>query len=326
MATAVKESNWRPFALIIGLSALFGGISPGFPYMYRLATAIAREALSPTAGGVSVAEMQGLGLGDLLGYGFLIIPLGIGLSIILVNHRRADLFLLLWFFSLFFLGLFARRVFLYAAPAACVISGLGLAFIWNPERSRLLRRYIETSVFRYAKIGAVVFLLLLLSLSSFWAYTIGSGRMMAPDNNWQDALIYLRDSTPEEAVIMSWWDYGYWILDLAERRPVVDNGYYAYDLERLRDVGLAYCTTEPSEAVQVMQKHGADYLVFSRLEEDIFAGIAEFGLGEEYRDSDSIVEKLKDSLYVRALSGDFQSDQGLVLVYRNDEVVILGLQ
>lgn len=327
ISTALRESNWRPFALIAGLSALMGAISPGFPYMYRLATSIVREALSPAVGGVPVAEMQGLGLGDLIGYGFLTIPLGIGLLIMLANHRRVDLFLLLWFAALFFLGLFAKRVFLYAAPAGCIIAGLGLAFVWHLDEHQLLRRYIQKSVLRYMRIGAIiVLLLLLLFLSSFWGYIIGSGRMAAANDNWQDALTYLRDSSPEEAVIMSWWDYGYWILDLAERRPVVDNGYYGYNLERLQDVGLAYCTTEPSEAVQMMEKYGADYLVFSRLEEDIFGGIAEFGLGEEYRDSDSIVEKLQDSLYVRALSGDIQSGQGLGVAYRNDEVVILRLE
>jgi len=326
ITTALKESNWRPFALIIGLSALFGGISPGFPYMYRLATAIAMEALSPTGGGVAVQEIQGMGLIDLLGYGLLIIPIVIGLCLALVNHRRANLFCLSWFACLFLLGFFAKRVFLYAAPAGCIISGLGLAFIWDLGKSRLLRRYIEKSVLRYAKIGAVGLLLLLLSLSSFWGYMIGSGRMTAANDSWQDVLTYLRDNTPKEAVIMSWWDYGYWILDLAERRPVVDNGFYSYDRERLEDIGLAYCTTEPSEAVRAMRKYGANYLVFSQSDEDILGSIAYFGLGEEYEDSDSILEELKDSLYVRALSGDFQSDQGLGVVYRNEEVVILELE
>ena len=150
--------------------------------------------------------------------------------------------------------------------------------------------------------------------------------MTAANNSWQDALIYLRDNTSEEAVVMSWWDYGYWILDLAERRPVVDNGFYAYDLERLQDIGLAYCTTETSEAVQVMQKYGADYLVFSEMETAILPSIARFGLGEEYGDGHSIPPELESSLYAQALSADFQSDQGLKLVYQNEEVVILGLE
>jgi asparagine N-glycosylation enzyme membrane subunit Stt3 len=155
--------------------------------------------------------------------------------------------------------------------------------------------------------------------------------MIAASNDWQNALTYLRDNTPRKAVIMSWWDYGYWILDLAERRPVVDNGFYAYDWERLHDVGLAYATSEASEAVRVMQKYGADYLVFSETERVILPAIAEYGLGKAYGDDPSIDEELKDCLYNRVLSGDFQSDSGLKRVYpgpevENPEVVILGLE
>jgi len=317
IVAAIRESNWRPFVPIIGLSALMGGISPGVLYMYRLATWAVREALFPTNAGVPVAEMQGIGWDSLLGYWVLIIPLVVGLYITLINHRRADLFCLSWFACLFFIGLLAARVFLYTAPAACIISGLGLAFIWDLEKLRLLHRYIEKSVLRYIKIGSTVLLLFLLFLSSslfaYWAYP---DPRVAANNNWQDALIYLRDNTSEEAVIMSWWDYGYWILDLGERRPVVDGGFYAYDQERLRDVGLAYCTTEPSEAAEIMEKYEADYLVFSRIEEVIMATITR--LAEQ--------ELTDDSLYNRALSGDFRSDQGLKVVYRNEEVVILGLE
>jgi dolichyl-diphosphooligosaccharide--protein glycosyltransferase len=34
---------------------------------------------------------------------------------------------------------------------------------------------------------------------------------------------WLKENTPEDAVIASWWDYGYWITTLAERKTLVDN-------------------------------------------------------------------------------------------------------
>jgi dolichyl-diphosphooligosaccharide--protein glycosyltransferase len=34
---------------------------------------------------------------------------------------------------------------------------------------------------------------------------------------------WLRENTSEDAVIASWWDYGYWISTLAERKTLVDN-------------------------------------------------------------------------------------------------------
>ena len=42
-------------------------------------------------------------------------------------------------------------------------------------------------------------------------------------NDWTDALHWLKENTPEDAVIFSWWDYGYWIETVGERTTLVDN-------------------------------------------------------------------------------------------------------
>jgi len=42
-------------------------------------------------------------------------------------------------------------------------------------------------------------------------------------NDWSDAMQWLKENTPEDAVIASWWDYGYWISTLGERKTLADN-------------------------------------------------------------------------------------------------------
>lgn len=42
-------------------------------------------------------------------------------------------------------------------------------------------------------------------------------------NDWLDAMQWLRENTPEDAVIAAWWDYGYWISTLSERKTLADN-------------------------------------------------------------------------------------------------------
>jgi dolichyl-diphosphooligosaccharide--protein glycosyltransferase len=42
-------------------------------------------------------------------------------------------------------------------------------------------------------------------------------------NDWTDAMQWLRENTPEDAVIAAWWDYGYWISTLSERKTLSDN-------------------------------------------------------------------------------------------------------
>ena len=42
-------------------------------------------------------------------------------------------------------------------------------------------------------------------------------------NDWPDGMQWLRENTPEDAVIAAWWDYGYWISTLSERKTLADN-------------------------------------------------------------------------------------------------------
>ena len=43
------------------------------------------------------------------------------------------------------------------------------------------------------------------------AILYGGSFLMAPTNDWPDAMLWLKTNTPEDAKILSWWDYGYWI-------------------------------------------------------------------------------------------------------------------
>ncbi len=42
-------------------------------------------------------------------------------------------------------------------------------------------------------------------------------------NDWVQALQWIKDNTPTNAVIISWWDYGYWVNVMSNRTTVADN-------------------------------------------------------------------------------------------------------
>ena len=42
-------------------------------------------------------------------------------------------------------------------------------------------------------------------------------------NDWKDTMLWIKQNTPEDAIIASWWDYGYWITTLSERATLADN-------------------------------------------------------------------------------------------------------
>lgn len=88
---------------------------------------------------------------------------------------------------------------------------------------------------RIAVVLNVLFLLLIFVLHCTWAtstaYSSPSVVLSSrgPDgvqnviDDFREAYYWLRQNTPEDAVVMSWWDYGYQIAGMADRPTLVDN-------------------------------------------------------------------------------------------------------
>ena len=262
--------------------------------------------------------MLGISIWDIpINYNFFLIPMLLGFYLAWRKRNEGAIFFSCWLLVLLLFSLFAKRIMLYTAPPACLLSGVGLAFLWEKMKQGELQAL--------KKIGVAAVLCLMVFLS-FSLYSLSSNITMAPDRDWQDALAYIRNDTQEEAVIMTQWSWGYWILDLGQRRPVVDNGFYGWDSERLRDVGQAYLATEPSELVLIMEKYDADYIVFGEVDRMFTSTIIGWsGLEEKYKGLGGFPT---DSLFERSLEGDFEAGGGLEVVYRSSpdsEVVVLGL-
>jgi len=312
---ALGEANIWTFAVIVLGNAL---LAAAMPSLFS-AGAEFLAGLVRYSGQFGVRELQPLTAADLGTYYFFLIPMVIGLVIAVRGVWKGQNGLLLfsasWFLLFLILGFFSRRTILFAAPAASIISAIGLAYVWGWMKSG------QMTAVKKAGVGILLVALILVSLVQ--AAALGLGSLTAADREWRNALGYMKEETPENAVIMSQWGWGYWILDVGERRPFVDNGYYGYDAGRLRDVSLAYAATEPSDAAEIMQRNGVSYLVFSKLDTDVAGTILGWsGSG------DGLTSFPQNSLVSRSLNGEFESGGGLQVVYRSEpksEVVILGL-
>ena len=318
LSTALGQTNWRPFAVIVvGHIAAVGFIAALNPEHLAFGFNFIRS-LFQAQGQSAISEMGGIGLGDIIQFQFLLIPMAVGLYAVWKERADRSIFFVSWFLVILVLSLFARRWLAFFLPAACLLTAVGLVFLWG---------WVKQGDFqRLKKVGLVAMLLLQVLISSSVATNVGSIIVVAPDKDWQDALAYLREETPKDSVVMSQWSWGYWILDLGQRKPFVDNGFYGWDSERLRDVGLAYSTADPAEAAQIMQKRGVEYLVLTKFDVDLFAArILEDAGVNEAKGNDTFAA---DSLVVRALNGQFESGGGLKVVHRSSpkgEVVILEM-
>ena len=80
----------------------------------------------------------------------------------------------------------------------------------------------------------------------------GSSFSHFSSNDWKDATLWLKQNTPEDAVIASWWDYGYWITTLSERTTLVDNATLIdWQIQKMGYVLM----THPDNAWHILNSH-----------------------------------------------------------------------
>jgi dolichyl-diphosphooligosaccharide--protein glycosyltransferase len=84
------------------------------------------------------------------------------------------------------------------------------------------------------------------------------GTSYPPSNDWLETLEWIKTNTPEDSVIGSWWDYGYWIQTLADRTTIIDNA--TLNGNTIQKFAAIYLST-PDEGYLLLKQFGIDYLV-----------------------------------------------------------------
>ena len=77
-------------------------------------------------------------------------------------------------------------------------------------------------------------------------------------DDYREAYYWLRQNTPENAKIMSWWDYGYQIGGMADRPTLVDNN--TWNNTHIATVGKAMSSRE-EVSYPIMRQHEVDYVL-----------------------------------------------------------------
>jgi dolichyl-diphosphooligosaccharide--protein glycosyltransferase len=77
-------------------------------------------------------------------------------------------------------------------------------------------------------------------------------------DDYREAYYWLRQNTPQDAVVMSWWDYGYQIAGMADRPTLVDNN--TWNNTHIATVGKAMSSPE-EVAYPILRKHDVDYVL-----------------------------------------------------------------
>jgi len=166
------------------------------------------------------------------------------------------------------------RLELFASLSVIILSSIGLSILTSAilinkkvKDTRISTNpRIITKVFYFAIIIILLSSPLMIPENQNWVNAIkapptilngGSIYNVATDD-WHDAMDWLKKNTPEDAVVASWWDYGYWITTLSERATLADNA--TLSTVRIQAIAKALLAP-PDEAWQMLQDLDADYIL-----------------------------------------------------------------
>ena len=149
-----------------------------------------------------------------------------------IRGEMATFALIIGFLGIYFSSAFVRLE-VFGAISVIILSSIGVSILI----SKILKgEHKPASVITKTAFLAIIVALLVVpmvypeklnwaSANSGIPMTIlnGGTQFNISTNDWSDSMQWLKENTPEDAVIASWWDYGYWISTLAERKTLADN-------------------------------------------------------------------------------------------------------
>ena len=216
------------------------------------------------------------------------------------------------------------RLMLVLAPAACMLGAIGISQTLKTfmriiktkereERSKTKKTTEKTipGEIAWVMIAGITLLLFFYVLHCTWvtseAYSSpsivlaakGQGGQRIIFDDFREAYYWLSENTPENAKVMSWWDYGYQITAMANRTVLVDNN--TWNNTHIATVGLAMSSNE-DDAYKVMRALDVNYVLV------IFGGVTGYA-------SDDInkflwMVRIAGSVYPWIKESDYLSKRG----------------
>ncbi|MHA1821790.1 MAG: STT3 domain-containing protein [Promethearchaeota archaeon] len=199
----------------------------------------------------------------------------LGFYFALKRLREEDILMMVFVLTLFYFTGSMIRIILLLAPALSLIGAYGLTYVIKffgslfkkkPNISRRRKRQIRKTLGPTE--GTIV--LILISVMAFtqlnhatttsinqmsWSEIVPGGVF----HDWEESLTYIRDNLPGTSVVVSWWDYGYYLTVLGNVTTVNDNATLNYT--RIGLTGMALMQTNEIYSAQILKALHADYVM-----------------------------------------------------------------
>ena len=211
-------------------------------------------------------------------HSILMIFAGLGIWLIFKNNKVTNSSLIkndMLFFSLIIglIGVYVSSAFVrlevFASLSLIIISSIGLSVLVREITQNTDGKKFKNLIIKSSFLTGIIILLVIPIIFPFngnWISaakvppTILNGGSIYPvsTNDWTESMEWIKNNTPKDAVIASWWDYGYWISTLGERASIADNSTLITQIIQ----NLAkMLTSSPDKGWQMLNDMKADYVV-----------------------------------------------------------------
>ncbi len=214
----------------------------------------------------------------------MLLPLGVFFAFKRSNF--ADIFLVVFLLTIFYFTGSMIRIILLFAPVASLVAAYGLSNVlkifgsfFDEKRvlSRKRKRQLKTTVGKF-EIGLVYFIVgLMLFAQVSHAANIATNDLafsqLSPGgqfHDWEESLTWMKTNLPGDTVVVSWWDYGYWLTPIGNVTTVNDNA--TLNATRIGLTGMALMQTDELYSAKIFKLLRADYVL-------VYFGFLYTGLG-----------------------------------------------
>jgi len=228
------------------------------------------------------------------------------------------IFISAWAFITLLSGRAAQRMFFVIAPFICFMAAYFIVklFDYYGENKEEILKIVLVVVILVSVFGAVD------SVYNFNKDIKIQALQQGPSANyqWQTAMSWVRNNTLEDAIFMHWWDYGYWIEYLGERRTLTDGGHVVTHWDHF--IGRYVLTTPyPETAYSFMKTHNVSYLLIDPTDLGKYGAYSLIGSGEDGGDRYSAIPVIPlDSRQT------IESAEGITMVYSGGMVIFEDIE
>ena len=181
--------------------------------------------------------------------------------------------LILTLFNVYVASNFVRLL-IIAIPFLSIVGSYGVYHIFVSiingiyKQGTKKQKYLVNTI--YIKSILIIFSLLIIIVSTYFSYNIGvrgadfpvtiatGGSPFGTSGDWFEALEWMKANIPNDAIVASWWDYGYWISFIGGKKSLADNG--TLNLTRITKLAEMFLSDE-ERALSILNELGADYVL-----------------------------------------------------------------